>query len=55
MQISETYLAIPQFFMPLGALLMTLQFFGEILRAIMLLQDGVDEAALRAESDALGR
>ena len=31
MQISETYLAIPQFFMPLGALIMTLQFLGEIL------------------------
>ncbi|MDD3993284.1 MAG: TRAP transporter small permease [Desulfobacteraceae bacterium] len=55
MQISETYLAVPQFFMPLGALLMTLQFFGEILRAILLLQGGVDEAALREESDALGR
>lgn len=55
MRISETYLAIPQFFMPLGASLMTLQFFGEILRAIVLLQSGVDEAALREESDALGR
>ncbi|MFO8090722.1 MAG: TRAP transporter small permease [Desulfatiglandaceae bacterium] len=55
MQISETYLAIPQFFMLLGAFLMTFQFFGEILRAVDLLKNGTDESAAREESHALGR
>jgi TRAP-type C4-dicarboxylate transport system permease small subunit len=55
MQISETYLAIPQFFMLLGSFLMTFQFFGEILRAIDLLKNWTDESALSEESNALGR
>jgi TRAP-type C4-dicarboxylate transport system permease small subunit len=55
MQISETYLAIPQFFMPLGALILSLQFCGEILRSISLLKEDPGALALREESDALGR
>jgi TRAP-type C4-dicarboxylate transport system permease small subunit len=55
MQISETYLAIPQFFMPLGAFLMTLQFLGEIFRSILLLKEKAGGLAPLGESDALGR
>jgi TRAP-type C4-dicarboxylate transport system permease small subunit len=55
MQISETYLAIPQFFMPLGALIMTLQFLGEILRTLLLLKEDPEGIALRQESSELGR
>ncbi len=55
MQISETYLAIPQFFMPLGALIMSLQFCAEIFRSIALLKEDPQQLALREESGALGR
>ena len=55
MQISEAYLAVPQFFMPLGALIMTLQFLGEILRSIALLKGDLEDLELREESSALGR
>lgn len=54
MQISQTYLAIPQFFMPLGTGVMMLQFVAEIMRTILLLRTGnVD--AVEAESSMLGR
>ena len=54
MSISQTYMAIPQFFMPFGTLVMTLQFVAEIIRSVLLLQSGnVDEA--EAESNLLGR
>jgi TRAP-type C4-dicarboxylate transport system permease small subunit len=55
MQISETYLAIPQFFMPLGALVMTLQFFGEILRALVALKTDPEGVHLAREASDLGR
>src|SRR5690625_2626125 len=35
MQISKTYLAIPQFMLPFGSLLMTLQFLSEFLKSIL--------------------
>lgn len=54
MQISETYLAIPQAVMPLGALILTLQFAAEACRTLTLLRSGrIDQA--EAESSALGR
>jgi len=54
MQISETYLAIPQFFMPLGALILTLQFAAEMGRSILRLRSGrLDDG--ETESSALGR
>lgn len=54
MQISQTYMAIPQFFMPFGTLVMTLQFAAEALRSFLLLQSGnVDD--VEAESNLLGR
>ena len=54
MSISQTYMAIPQFFMPFGTLVMTLQFMAEIIRSVLLLQSGnVDD--VEAESNLLGR
>lgn len=55
MQISETYLAIPQFFMPLGALLITLQFLGEIIRCVFILRRDTDGLPLKEEIEGLGR
>ncbi len=54
MQISETYLAIPQFFMPLGLGVMMLQFAAELCRSILQLRSG-DVKAVEAESSSLGR
>lgn len=54
MQISETYLAIPQFFMPFGALVITLQFAAELCRVINGLRLGVVKEQ-DIESGALGR
>ena len=54
MQISQTYLAIPQFFMPFGTLVMALQFAAEAARSMLLLRSGrVDD--VEAESTLLGR
>ncbi|MHC1761093.1 MAG: TRAP transporter small permease subunit [Negativicutes bacterium] len=54
MQISQTYLAIPQFFMPFGVLVMAMQFAAEVARSILLLRSGhVDN--VEAESTLLGR
>ena len=54
MQISQTYVAIPQFFMPFGTGVMMLQFAAEIMRTLLLLRAGrVD--AVEAESSMLGR
>ena len=54
MQISQTYLAIPQFFMPLGLLILTLQFAGEVVRSALILKSGNFEQ-IEAESSTLGR
>lgn len=54
MQISKTYLAIPQSAMPLGSLLITLQFAAQIVRSIIKLRTGeIDE--IETESQELGR
>ncbi|MCL4440316.1 MAG: TRAP transporter small permease [Firmicutes bacterium] len=53
MQISGTYLAIPQFFMPLGSLMMTLQFAAELGRSILHIRSGNLEEP-EVESKALG-
>ncbi len=55
MQISETYLAVPQFFMPLGTLFMTVQFGGELLRTVAMLRGDTDGLKLYEEIDGLGR
>ena len=55
MQISETYLAIPQFFMPLGAILLTLQFLAEFLKALYVLRQDTEGLRILEEADDLGR
>ena len=55
MQISSTYLAIPQFFMPFGAFIMTLQFLSEFLKSILLLKGDTAGLVLREEIKDLGR
>jgi TRAP-type C4-dicarboxylate transport system permease small subunit len=52
MQISATYLAIPHFFMPLGSLILTLQFAAEFCRSLIRLRTGETG---EAESSTLGR
>jgi len=54
MQISETPLAIPQFFLPLGSLLLALQFAVELANSILRLVSGRTEDG-EAESGTLGR
>ena len=54
MQISKTYLAIPQFLMPLGSLTMTLQFAAELIRSIAKLRTG-EEVKANLESEFQGR
>jgi len=55
MQISSTYIAIPQFFMPLGSFLMTLQFLTEIMRSVLKLRSGEIDTEDEEEQQALGR
>ncbi|KJS02812.1 MAG: hypothetical protein VR65_03965 [Desulfobulbaceae bacterium BRH_c16a] len=55
MQISETYLAIPQFFMPFGALVMTLQFLAEFLKIILVIKDDAAGLTIHEEITDLGR
>ena len=55
MQLSSTYLAIPQFFMPFGACIMTLQFFSEFLKSILILQGNTAGLVLHEEIQDLGR
>jgi TRAP-type C4-dicarboxylate transport system permease small subunit len=55
MQISETFLAIPQFFMPLGFGLMALQFLGEILKTLLALRGDTGGLRIAKESKELGR
>jgi len=53
MQISETYLAIPQFFLPLGSAVFALQFGAELLRTLAKLFGNFEED-LPEEATALG-
>ena len=55
MQISETYLAIPQFFLPFGSLLMTLQFAAEFLKGLAMLLNDTEGLRILEEADDLGR
>lgn len=60
-QISATYLAIPQFFMPLGAGMLSLQFSVELLRSILILREDtsgvlvLEESAKQAASEEESR
>ncbi|WP_019416239.1 TRAP transporter small permease subunit [Paenisporosarcina sp. TG20] len=53
MQLSKTYLAIPQFALPLGSLLITLQFVSEIIKSIVKFRSG-ELGEDEDESQALG-
>lgn len=53
MQISETYLAIPQAFMPLGSGLLALQLLSEAMKCLIVLKG--EDIALRQEAKDLGR
>ena len=55
MQISATYLAIPQSFLPLGALMLALQFLAEGLKTLLVLRGETDGLVLLEEAKDLGR
>lgn len=55
MQVSETYLAIPQVFLPLGSLLLTLQFAAEFLKGLAILRKDTEGLRILEEADDLGR
>ena len=55
MQISETPLAIPQIALPLGSLLLTLQFVSEFLKACLVLKQDTEGLEIIAEAEDLGR
>lgn len=54
-QISATYLAIPQFFMPLGAFMLSLQFLAELLRGMLILRGDTAGILVLEESGDAGR
>ncbi|KJS33416.1 MAG: hypothetical protein VR64_01035 [Desulfatitalea sp. BRH_c12] len=55
MQISQSYLAIPQAFLPFGALIFTLQFLGEFLKSILVLRGDTAGITLKEDHGNLGR
>ncbi len=55
MQITETYLAIPQAFLPVGSFLFLLQFLSEFLKGVKVLQKDTEGLNIMEESDELGR
>lgn len=54
-QLSATYLAIPQVFMPVGALILTLQLLSELFKSLLLLRGEGDGLEIKTESAELGR
>jgi TRAP-type C4-dicarboxylate transport system permease small subunit len=55
MHVSETYLAVPQFFMPFGSFLLTLQFLAEFLKGVAMLRGDTEGLRILEETDELGR
>ena len=55
MQITETYLAIPQAFMPIGSVFLLLQFLSEFLKGFALLKQDTEGLRILEETDELGR
>ncbi|KIX12846.1 TRAP transporter small permease subunit [Dethiosulfatarculus sandiegensis] len=55
MQITETYLAIPQFFMPLGSFILTLQLAAGLVRGLLVLKGEMPESELIEIAEDLGR
>jgi TRAP-type C4-dicarboxylate transport system permease small subunit len=55
MQITETYLAIPQAFLPIGSFLLMLQFLSEFLKGLAMLKNDTEGLNILEETDELGR
>ena len=55
MQITETYLAIPQFFMPLGSLLISLQFLANVMKGFLTFKGDLASSGLIDVDNNLGR
>ncbi len=55
MQITETYLAIPQAFLPIGSIFLLLQFLSEFLKGIAILRQDTAGIRIQEETDELGR
>lgn len=55
MQITETYLAVPQFFMPLGAIFLALQFVSGLMKGLLIMKGEMPSSELLEVSDDLGR
>ena len=55
MQITETFLAIPQAFLPLGAFLFMFQFLSEFMKGIAILKNDTAGLTILEETDELGR
>lgn len=55
MQISRTYLAFPQAFLPFGSLILALQFLGEFLRSIAMLRGDTEGIAFPEDKENQGR
>jgi TRAP-type C4-dicarboxylate transport system permease small subunit len=55
MQITETYLAIPQAFLPIGSFFLLLQFLSEFLKGVAILRQDTAGLRIQEETDELGR
>ena len=55
MQITETYLAIPQIFLPIGSFFLLLQFLSEFLKGVAMLRQDTAGLRILEETDELGR
>jgi TRAP-type C4-dicarboxylate transport system permease small subunit len=55
MQITETYLAVPQAFLPIGSFMLLLQFLAEFLKAAAVLRQDTAGLRILEETDELGR
>jgi len=55
MQITETYLAIPQVFLPIGSFFLLLQFLAEFLKGVAVLKNDTTGLRILEETDELGR
>jgi hypothetical protein len=55
MQITETYLAIPEAFLPIGSFILLLQFLSEFLKGAAILREDTAGLRILEETDELGR
>jgi TRAP-type C4-dicarboxylate transport system permease small subunit len=55
MQITETYLAIPEVFLPIGSFFLLLQFLAEFLKGVAVLRGDTAGLRILEETDELGR